>query len=373
MDSIFDELTSYICENENAISTYVDDIQTSTADIANVNPEVVTVKQVRQKPEKKSYKRIKPKRNGANLLQCDLEKSIANLFEEDHMMTALINTTNTVEGKLIPLTFKEEDMIKLCYYTDDVLDVACNFGNVRHPDYYRAKRVNKKKNKLKKRKEQGNGTEFNSQITFTIKSNGPNPYLFKVFRPGQIQLPGAKIDALADIIRCSNILTAYINKIYNRTDIALENLSAVMKNYKCVAKLPPKCCLNLAGLMKLLHGDRVTNGIFMIKYSRQDSKAAVIFNTPTANDKEKRARVNIFASGKINILGAFDEEYTRHMYNVIYTTIKNNFDAVTIQPDSRRYAWNYNLSVVDPITMLDDLRLHKTLYGYRRPAKEQAL
>jgi TATA-box binding protein (TBP) (component of TFIID and TFIIIB) len=345
MDSMFDELTNFMTDNKDIIDTYESDMKQQGTDIINVEPEIhKTVKE-----PKKSYKRIKPTRVSNNLLT--YEPSITqNLFEEDYLMTAMINTTNTLEGKLNNLTFKEEDMIKICYYTDDIIDISCNYGNVRHPDYHFVKKVNKKKNKLKKRKEQGDGTEFNSQITFTIKSGivGLMPYKFKVFRPGQIQLPGAKIYAIDDIIRCSRLLTEYINTIYKRTDITLDSLSAVMKNYKCVVKLPNESTLNLSKLTEILLAESEANGIFMVKYSRQDSKAAIVFNTPTPTDRDKRLRLNVFMSGKINILGAYDEVYTRSTYRTIYNTIQKHYNDIVIYPNSTRYAWTYNVSAFEP-------------------------
>lgn len=358
MDDIFDTLSDFMDENKNIIDIYDEQLQKQSHDIMDIAPIIVTEK---KNIEKKSFKRIKPIRCSDNLLIGDFGITTQNLFEEDYLMTTLVNTTNTLEGKLMSLTFMEEEMIKLCYYTDDILDVSCNYGNVRHPDYYCVKKLKKKKVKAKKRKEQGNGSEFNSQITFTIKAQCPDakPYKFKVFRPGQIQLPGAKIYALEDIIRCCNILTQYINTIYERTDIELVNLSAVMKNYRCEVKLPPGELLYLMTIKELLLAQKETNGVFMVKYGRQDSKLAVIFNTPTPTDTDKKARINIFMSGKINILGGYDVVYTKHMYNVIYNLIKDNYNKVVIRPNDTYYAWKHNVDEVNAMELLDTWGLYR--------------
>lgn len=185
-------------------------------------------------------------------------------------------------------------------------------------------------------------------------------YKFKIFRTGTIQLPGVRPDIIDDVMACTNILVRSLNEVLhpNVTDPTklthLIYMMPVMKNYKFrtiprvdteyvwkgnkmvpVQREYPLIDLgHLKALLKKYHsfvtptineygveipppepdwGDQAppaAPAIFDIKYTREDTKLSIKFATPIHSKAKKRTRVNIFMSGKINILGAFDDAAT---------------------------------------------------------------
>jgi hypothetical protein len=196
------------------------------------------------------------------------------------------------------------------------------------------KRGKKRKSKTKKqRKKQGDGTAFNSQITFVARSTEVDgvkykDYKFKVFRTGYLELPGAHPSAIDDIQKCIGRIVELMNFYLHPGEadagqlIAIRNINPVMKNYKFIVKMPENAILDLAKLRDYITSEiEVFVGgprIFSIKYTRQETKLSVKFSTPSKTDPYKRMRVNIYLRGKVNILGAYTAKDTKRVCRFLH-------------------------------------------------------
>lgn len=201
-------------------------------------------------------------------------------------------------------------------------------------------------------------------------------YKFKVFRTGRIQLPGAKPDTIEDVMECIQILVRELNAILypdGSAPIELVYILPVMKNYKFstrprvievesgidewgIATAAGKRVLPLLDLDAMMaallrYRSFVTPGrneygeivpppepdwddfpppaaphMFDIKYTREDTKLSIKFSTPIPTKPKKKTRVNIFMSGKINILGAFDDAATDQIVQYLDWVLESNSD-----------------------------------------------
>jgi hypothetical protein len=245
--------------------------------------------------------------------------------------------------------------------------IKCNFGKKVFPGYTEpthvklTKRGRKKKEKKKKdRKKQGDGSDFNSQVTLTVLSHdttvtdmmipaGSKVYKFKVFRNGKIQLPGVHRHLLMDIISCANDIAGLLNQHlhFGESDITrlsyVISISPVMKNYKFIIKVPEYYVLDLRKLNWFFRtackypddlGEPAHPSIFMIKYNRQDNELSLKFNTPLPYKPLKKTRVKIFMRGKVNILGAFDADVTYQICNYLHWFCALYWDSITIPDNS---------------------------------------
>lgn len=211
-----------------------------------------------------------------------LRRFMGDYFEENSIFTAPISTTNTMEGYLANVRFHEAELIKELIPDEDIVLIRCNFGKLIYDGYTEPVRIKtsnrgrKKKEKKKKlRKIQGLGTDFNSQITFVVRS-GTNPplidapdgtkivppgsrvYKFKVFRTGKIQLPGVRPDLICDVIDCTKKIVKILNfHLYPGVEdpakiVRIVNINPVMKNYKFISKLNPGQIIDLGVLKRIL-------------------------------------------------------------------------------------------------------------------------
>lgn len=273
-------------------------------------------------------------------------------FQETELFTAPITTTVTLEGGMSNVVFHERDLIHEVIPDDDIVMYRCNYGVVKYDGWeipVKSKKTNrgrKKKEKVKKlRKKQGAGTDFNSQITFVIRSlDSPRIYKFKIFRTGKIQLPGVQPQFVDDVMDCTKRIAKVMNWHLHLGEqdedkkTNLVELNPVMKNYKFAIKMPEGTILDLSRVKK--HLTDLKNdpnpdqpSIFMIKYTRQDTKLSVKFNTPIPRKLNKKTRVNIFMRGKINILGAYDVNVTSQIIGLLHDIIGTRDDIIVPSGD----------------------------------------
>ena len=273
-----------------------------------------------------------------NLINDEPRKTIKNekVFTETEIFSSPITTTMTIGGFISNICFLEEELIKVIEPTPEIPIIKCNYGKkvydgyIEHVKTKKTNRGRKKKEKVKKiRKKQGAGTDFNSQITFIAVSRimKNKTYKFKVFRTGELQLPGAHPRLTDDIVYYSGVITDMLNKILHSGE-SEEKLSKplfinpVMINYKFHIKMTDSI-IDLGALENKLSEEKNKKlkkeededtpehpDIFFIKYNNSDSKLSIKFLTPTKKDTEKCVRINIFMRGKVNILGAIDIENT---------------------------------------------------------------
>ncbi len=297
------------------------------------------------------------------------------VYPETHLFTQPVSTTNTMEGYMSNVSFHERDLIEELLPDQEIVMYRCNYGKLMYPGYSepvkirKTNRGRKKKEKKKKpRKKQGNGDDFNSQVTFVVRSTlldepedydeegnaivSPDDkvYKFKVFRTGKVQLPGVRQHLIEDVICCAEKISQTLNFHLHPGECDpsrmtnIIHLNPVMKNYKFVLKLPPGHIIDMEGLRVVLNRERFLRPelldapgpevapehppIFMLKYTRQDTKLSIKFSTPIYQKPKKRTRINIFMRGKINILGAFDIKKTTQICNYLHWIFEMNPDLI---------------------------------------------
>lgn len=295
----------------------------------------------------------------SNMVNVDIREQFKNeeIFRETDLFTKPQVTTITMEGFLSGVNCHEERLIEGIEADEDFVRIKCNFGDRTYPKYQppvKVKKSNrgrkKKPPKVHKRKRQGTGECFNSQTTFVMPSSraivcdGVVPsdveiYKFKVFRTGKIQLPGLRTTVVIDdVMELTKKLVELLNFQLHPCDTdptkitKLVNLNPVMKNYKFRVKKPSEqWIVNLAELRQLLHQKRQNDDgpkIFDIKYTRQETKLSVRFRTPIPGKAKKRVRVNIFQSGKINILGGHSKKTTDEICEFIHSLFAEHLNTI---------------------------------------------
>jgi len=161
-------------------------------------------------------------------------------IKDNSIFTDLKPSTITVKGKLSNVRFEEKDLInKLCKPTKHILKIGCNYGEKFNPRYIpkekktKSKRGRRPKDKKKtRRKVQGTGRYFNSQITFVIEHPTTGKvYQIKLFRNGVVQVPGIQVPLMTDLVEHIKILRDYLKLNFPDKDIQIINIIAVMRNY----------------------------------------------------------------------------------------------------------------------------------------------
>lgn len=298
-------------------------------------------------------------------------------FSDLPLFTDPISTTNTMEGYLSNVSFHERDLIDELMPDENIVVYRCNYGKMQYELYtepVRLRKTNrgrKKKEKKKKlRKKQGSGIDFNSQITFVVRSelvevvDGIVPadskvYKFKIFRTGKLQLPGVHQRLIDDVIvgveKIARVLNFHLHT--GEKDPAkltqIVNINPVMKNYKFMLKIPSGKILDMEELKNILKNEKALPtcehpGIFMVKYTRQDTKLSIKFATPIYKKPKKMTRINIFMRGKINVLGAFDINTTREICEYLHKIFIENYDLLVVSEGFADYEpvqdWEQNIA-----------------------------
>jgi hypothetical protein len=198
--------------------------------------------------------------------------------EEKQQFSEMVNSTSVVNGVLSNVKIHEKDLTELVGL-GNIVEIKSNYHYWCSPDYKvkkpKPRKVNKKTIKKKPRTIQGNGKSFNSQITFAMMSkhirdnpnityNGkviklrndahaktaktlvagddgydPNKnyelvekvYKVKLFRNGQISIPGVLTEDFSDIRTSLEELCVYLSKVL-KTDVQIESMSTTTRNFK---------------------------------------------------------------------------------------------------------------------------------------------
>ena len=340
------------------------------------------------------------------------------ILEESDIFTSPISTTNTMEGYLSNVSFHERELIEELIPDEDLVMYRCNYGKIKLPEYIepvklrKTNRGRKKKEKKKKlRKMPGDGVDFNSQITFVVRSQiepleSPDAYLkvykFKIFRTGKLQLPGVHPHLIDDVIECTRKISQNINFHLHPGEIDptrvtnIININPVMKNYKFILKLPMNHIIDMEVLRQILADERSAQfiqmvdadvnadvnadanadanattaardntytharvlspehpKIFMLKYTRQDTKLSIKFNTPIYKKPKKMTRINIFMRGKINILGAFNTAVTRQICEYLEWIFRTYYKSLVVREGVikiERPRWKENIAQYDDVS-----------------------
>lgn len=357
MDDALDGMFDIICGDKEVVLppniVQQDDDNQAINELLGIEPPEVNI------PIRPVMIEVYPFDPESNMLVADIRETFKaeKIFRETDIFTEPVITTITMEGFLSNVNCHEKDLIEDMDADEEFVRIKNNFGEKIYPGYIqpvKKKKSNrgrkKKPPKARKRKRQGTGECFNSQTTFVMPSpdtivtdrivpSDATIYKFKVFRTGKIQLPGLDdtlvIDNIITLIdRLIILLNFHLHTCEN--DITkltrLINLNPVMKNYKFRVKKPDDTWIvDLAELRQLLQKMKpITEKpkIFDIKYTRQEAKLSVRFSTPVHGNPKKCVRVNIFQSGKINILGGLKKETTDDICEFLNTLFTENKDVL---------------------------------------------
>lgn len=173
------------------------------------------------------------------------------------------NSTCTVEGVFRGVEHNEEELIAFLNCYGNIVAIDCNYGHLRSVSYKppvrerKSNRGRKKKPKFQKnRKMKGDGTNFNSQISFTVLGTVVRPkpltpdkhslvavaisetmekfekeYKIKVFRNGKFTVPGVLLEDMSDVMQPLEDLSSYFANLFD-DDVYVDTLFSVMRNYK---------------------------------------------------------------------------------------------------------------------------------------------
>lgn len=184
------------------------------------------------------------------------------------LFSIMENSTCTVEGTLRNVEHNEEELIGYLSCEGNIVKVDCNYGHIQAESYRpisrerKSNRGRKKKPKyVKRRRYQGDGSGFNSQVSFTVlgsvirhKPLTPDKhsliaitipesedtpvmerfikeYKIKVFRNGKFTVPGVLLEDLSDVMQPLIDLCKYLTELLIE-DVGIASLFPVMRNYK---------------------------------------------------------------------------------------------------------------------------------------------
>lgn len=168
-----------------------------------------------------------------------------------NIMSDLQLSTMTLDGKITNIRFDKQTAIHGLYTYKKIIKIGCNYGthisdtyeSFFHSEKPKTNRGRKPKKIETSRKKQGNGSHFNSQITFTIvNETDTSIYQVKLFTNGRLQIPGIgaiheSFQTDSSIQSIISILVEFINE--NRSlqfnssiPSSLEYLTPILQNYK---------------------------------------------------------------------------------------------------------------------------------------------
>jgi hypothetical protein len=299
---------------------------------------------------------------------------------ETNIFTKLTPSTITVKGKFTNIKFNESDVIKTINEpTGYILEIGCNYG-VRinkNPLYLKPKKKNKtsnrgrkpKKKPISKRKLQGSGKYFSSQMTFDIYNpNNGKIYKIKLFRNGGFQAPGVKKPDMSDLLAPIKILRDYLRVNFGNDNINVTHFISVMRNYTCHIK-NPQFLIKLKDLEVLLKNNKkrvikntlsniiieLTNTLPTIKdicrqyieSTENDINLAEIshncerylglilkFYRPIPWKADKRTTIKVLRSGKINIDGGNSVEECFELYYWLEKLFNDNKKNILFDMDA---------------------------------------
>lgn len=291
-------------------------------------------------------------------------------------------STLTAQGEMTIDKFEEEQIIStLTIPTGHILMIGCNYGELFNVNYVHpvpkktSGRGRKPKPKPKsRRKVQGNGKYFSSQITFLIEHPVSKcHYKIKLFRNGVFQVPGIRNPDMTDLVEPVNILRDYLSYNFGE-EILVNSLTAVMRNYKS-SLTNSNLHINLEKLEEIILREKI-NPIYeqflnhmLTDYDvnhREKIKelmnnynvlniAEMTYNTdrcfcliikfyrPSLLDPSKKTTVKLLKKGKINFDGGNSQQeieelyawlqyiYCKHYDDILFdiTTISNDTDTDT--------------------------------------------
>lgn len=289
----------------------------------------------------------------------------SKLKGKEVLFTKLIPSTITAQGLMTNVYFNEGKIIK--YLSDPeeyMISYGCNYGEKFNPIYKKIeeKKISGRGRKPKaktqsKRKTQGNGKYFSSQISFNIDHPKSNiEYKIKLFRNGRFQVPGVRDPKMLDLVQPTIILRDYLK--YNfAEDVQVKDFVAVMRNYKAklvnpyyhvdlekleeiilFEKNPSRYQVFIDFMLSNFSDARKNNHKKLLRNYNPLNIAEMVYNTdrcfcliikfyrPSLFDKTKKTTVKLLKKGKINFDGGNSQQEVEELYywlNYIYLKYKD--------------------------------------------------
>ncbi|MCK4967696.1 MAG: hypothetical protein KAS12_01460 [Candidatus Aenigmarchaeota archaeon] len=283
---------------------------------------------------------------------------------ENFTVSPYVIFTTTVNGKFSGIHFQESELITQIaaqglHNNDYVLKAECNFGKILAPSYEepvkkkKSNRGRKKKIIIKKpRRIQGNGTCFNSQITFLVETLAGRRFNIKVFRPGEFEIHGIPQGIIEEGHEAIETLSTYLQKLFGEgvvveafniimtnvkflilpstiktSEETIEELYPVLQNHhinKYIIKL--KLLYDILSILKAAQNENENElfGISRISYSLEKTRLSLRFRTPLIENPKKLTLVTIYMSGKVNVLGGKGNDNIAMIHKYIKDVVANN-------------------------------------------------
>ena len=298
------------------------------------------------------------------------------------IFTELVPSTLTAKGKFNNIYFNEEDIIDMLSIPvgGHILSIGCNYGIIINPspDYTPppvkmriSNRGRKPKNKPKsKRKLQGSGKFFSSQITFEIYNiYNKKKYKIKLFRNGGFQVPGVNKPDMSDLIIPIKILRDYLREEFMDDEIDIQYFISVMRNYICRLR-NDNTLIRLNELETLLKNNKdmesldpandlidllhkkynilchesikeylgfKNNTICMAEIQNNCERyfgLILKFYRPVHWKMNKRTTIKVLRSGKINIDGGNSIKESYELYHWIESLFAEYYHSILYNPDA---------------------------------------
>lgn len=242
------------------------------------------------------------------------------------MLTPLKLFTCTLSAKL-EINDNISDLAEHLEPQGSILAFNTNFIHKAQPDYEKYLKKPKEP-KLKTsgngyRKQQGDGSCFQSCIEFTVKINHPDIPNDKVYksklysRSGEVQIHGIILSDYSDGFLVIETLASFLN-----TNILVSGYP-MMLNYKCnVTFNNTQEMLDLQNICDYINESESSN----LPYPLLETHLAIDGSQSLAirfKIGEKYQRISIWRSGKINIIGAKSQESVEKIYNYLNMIIPN--------------------------------------------------
>ena len=314
------------------------------------------------------------------------------LKNKPNIFNQLEPSTLTAQGILTNINFNEGEIIgMLAKPTGEIKLIGCNYGKIKNDTYKEPVEVKKSNRGRKpnvkttpKRKSQGSGEYFSSQITFevhhyptriinnnmqstNIKSSNPTIYKIKLFRNGKFQVPGIKSPSMYELIDPINVIGSYLSENF-QAEVKSTDFIAVMRNYKC-RLLNENIYIDLDKLEEIInyekkpiHLEKYIN--YLLHYMPEKIKAKTLrfvgktnilniaeitynndrcfslnikFYRPMPQNITKKTTVKLLKKGKINFDGGNSEYEIEELYYWLLDLYTRYQDDIFVD---RRYIMN---------------------------------
>lgn len=287
-------------------------------------------------------------------------------------ITELYNTFETYivnhVDKLLCVTYLTDIVELIKYFTDYEASCVCSKDFISNKDFDKSEltkniKTNAQGRKLKKkktkRKIQGTGLYFSSQITFDIYNyNNKKITKIKVFRNGNYQIPGVKKPDMSDLMESILLTKEYLNYVKQLSippipmiiqPVEIPYIISVMRNYTCrlrnlniniiLNKLEDVLCfeknmkmntIDVNNLTKYVHRLNIDDemryeiykycnvGFYQISEISLNVERypglLVKFLRPIPGKETKKLTIKILSSGKINMDGCTSEIEVYEIY-----------------------------------------------------------